>query len=415
MSVSEVAAGTIAMLQAQAIAKRIELHLDIGREIPPWILGDPTRLRQILLNLINNAIKFTESGSVTLRLLSDAHADGTRVRFEICDTGIGIPADKTDRLFKTFSQVSRSTSRQYGGTGLGLVICKRLAEAMGGEIGVRSEAGAGSTFWFTIASETCAAPQRTAATDRPHTVSVARILVAEDLYMNQAIIEALLRGEGHEVVLVANGEEAVDAVQATDFDLVLMDMQMPVMDGIQATQMIRGLNERVRGIPIIALTANAMSEDVAACLAAGMNDHLAKPIDRNALSRVVAEWAGRGTRPVDGGPPAPALATMNIPVLRDLEDRLGKEKVLLFVRMFRDQLVKTMATISGADDPDVLVREAHALISLAGNLGFTELMTRSRELMDAARRRSAGLADLVTTLEAAAVRAQSAVNLRYPL
>ncbi|HWK45420.1 MAG TPA: PAS domain-containing protein [Stellaceae bacterium] len=410
---SEIADGTVSILRAQAIAKGIDLHLDIDRNLPSWVKGDPTRLRQILLNLMNNAIKFTERGSVTVRALREVGPAGAMARFEVSDTGIGVPSDKLDRLFQTFSQVNRSTSRHYGGTGLGLVISKRLAEAMGGEIGVTSEFGSGSTFWFTITAEACPAPDRSRTEARQHPTAAARILVAEDLYMNQVIIDSLLRADGHEVVLVANGAEAVEAVQTSDFDLVLMDMQMPVMDGIQATRMIRGLNERVRSIPIIALTANAMTDDISACTAAGMNGHLAKPIDREALSRIVAEWTGRGTRSPGTEMPA-SLATVNAPVLHELEDRLGKDKVALFVKMFREQLVKTMAAIAAAEDAQTLVREAHVLISMSGNLGFTELMTRSRELMDAAKRGAPDLSGLVAVLEAAAHRAQSAMNTRYP-
>lgn len=294
VSFASVADGVVSILQPQASAKGLDLRLDLAQGLPSWIVGDPTRLRQILLNLTNNAVKFTERGRVTIRVLREAGPEGDGIRFEVRDTGIGISADKQDRLFLPFSQIDNSTSRHYGGTGLGLVICKRLVEAMGGRIGVTSQTGVGSTFWFVIPLLLAEAPAAAPPEAKSHPATAARILVAEDVYMNQIIVDSLLQAEGHDVVLVSNGEEAVQAVQASDFDLVLMDMQMPVMDGVEATRAIRRLDARVRGIPIIALTANAMSEEISACLAAGMNAHLSKPIDQGALVRIVGEWVGRG-------------------------------------------------------------------------------------------------------------------------
>ncbi|HWK47040.1 MAG TPA: PAS domain S-box protein [Stellaceae bacterium] len=414
MSLAATADGALSILRPQATDKGLDLRLDLAPDLPSWIIGDPARLHQIFLNLLNNAIKFTERGGITLHALRENGPGGEMARFEICDTGIGIPPDKLSRLFQTFSQVDSSTSRRYGGTGLGLAISKRLVEAMGGTVGVTSAPGVGSTFWFTIALAETAAPDEAEATNRGHTGGAARILVAEDIYMNQIIVDSLLQAEGHEVVLVGNGAEAVEAVQASDFDLVLMDMQMPVMDGLEATRAIRALNERVRSIPIIALTANAMADEVSACRAAGMNDYMSKPIDRKELLRVVDEWTGRGTRSAGADPVIPALAVLNSPVLQDLENQLGKDKVALFVGMFREQLTKLIAAIAVADNPEDVRRDAHSLISLAGNLGFTEVMTRSRALMEAARRGTTDLAGLITSLELAAGRAQSAMRARYP-
>jgi PAS domain S-box-containing protein len=304
MSLASVADSVVSIMRSQAIQQGLDLDLVLDDELPPWVLGDPTRLRQILLNLTGNALKFTEQGGVVV-LVTRFRPDGMTgeqgceqgmVRVEVRDTGIGIPPDRIGRLFQTFSQVDSSTSRRFGGTGLGLAICKRLAEGMGGEIGVTSTLGEGSTFWFTMALEAAETPapietERTTRAQRP-----ARILVAEDVTMNQIIVESILTAAGHEVVLVENGAEALEAVQQGAFDMVLMDMQMPVMDGIEAATRIRALDGAECRIPIIALSANAMAEEIQICRAAGMNDHLAKPIDRALLLRTVAEWTGRGTR-----------------------------------------------------------------------------------------------------------------------
>jgi PAS domain S-box-containing protein len=299
--------GAISIVRAAARAKGIELRCNLASDLPAWIAGDPTRLRQILLNLLSNAVKFTPSGHVTVAASRDVGAAASRLRFTVTDTGIGIPPDRRHLLFRNFSQVDASMTRRFGGTGLGLAICKRLAEAMGGTIGVESEPGKGSTFWFTIAlSETKApAPTKDRATSEPTSKKGnARILVAEDVVVNQLIVNAFLKAAGHEVVLVGNGLEAVDAVQARDYDLVLMDMEMPLMDGLSATKAIRRLGEHGRTIPIVALTANAMPEEVARCRAAGMNDHLAKPIDREALWAMVAKWSGEASASPSAAPKA---------------------------------------------------------------------------------------------------------------
>jgi signal transduction histidine kinase/CheY-like chemotaxis protein len=282
--------GAVALLRSQAVEKGLTITSAIDPALPAWVMGDPARVRQILLNLLGNAVKFTQKGGVALaveRLAADGPA---RIRFSVSDTGIGIPEERRHLLFRDFSQVHESTA--YGGTGLGLAICKRLAEAMGGEIGVESEAGRGSRFWFTLPlaePETRSSPAPAEIATPAGQVS-ARVLVAEDVEVNQIIIERMLTRAGHHVTLVPDGAAAVAAVQSRPFDMVLMDMRMPVMDGVAATEAIRALPGPERAIPIIGLTANATPEDAARCREAGMNDHLIKPVDRTTLLRVVAEW-----------------------------------------------------------------------------------------------------------------------------
>jgi signal transduction histidine kinase/CheY-like chemotaxis protein len=304
LSPSAIAEGALSLVRASAAAKGLELHCELATDVPASIEGDPTRLHQILLNLLSNAIKFTDCGSVVLRATRVRGAETEQLRFEVADTGIGIDLADQHRLFQRFSQLGRNTARQSGGTGLGLAISRHLVEAMGGTIGVNSRIGAGSTFWFTLPCRETQSRVERVGTEKggpvEDTASRARILVAEDYALIQQLIEAMLTDAGHEVVLVHNGIEAIAALEAGDFDLVLMDVQMPELDGIAATRRIRAMNDRIRGIPIIALTAYATSEDVELCRAAGATEHLSKPIDREKLLRLVAKWSRSGHPQYDG-------------------------------------------------------------------------------------------------------------------
>ncbi len=259
--------------------------------------GDPTRLRQILMNLIGNALKFTPAGQVTVRVDAQPMNEGLHITYQVSDTGIGIPADKQALLFQPFSQVDGSTTRQFGGTGLGLAIVRRLIELMHGDIALHSQPGLGTTFTVSLTlplSSQAASPPLAPQPQTGTTIDTkrARILVAEDNPINQKVIVAMLARNGHEVVCVDNGEAAMDALQQHPFDLVLMDCQMPVMGGLEATRLIRDNPERfiVNGIPIIAVTAGAFEDDRQQCLAAGMNDFLTKPINANQLQEVLARW-----------------------------------------------------------------------------------------------------------------------------
>src|SRR5579859_487811 len=280
--------GAISILRSQAEAKSLQLRLDLAPDLPDWIEADPTRLRQVLLNLLSNALKFTDQGGVTLAIRRASH----RLRFSVSDTGIGIAKDRQSLLFKQFSQLHRASGRQLGGTGLGLAISKRLVEAMPeGEIGVESDEGLGATFWFEAALPT-SVPPAPAAEPGPAEASgeAAHILVAEDLFINQAVIESILLDAGHTVRFANNGHEAVEAAAGESFDLILMDMEMPELDGIGATRAIRQLAGPMRDVPIIAVTANALESEARRCRDAGMNDHLTKPIDRAALLAAIGRW-----------------------------------------------------------------------------------------------------------------------------
>jgi PAS domain S-box-containing protein len=284
----------LSIVRGGALEKGIALDITIAPDVPAWVTGDPTRLRQILLNLLTNALKFTERGRVGVTVRREPLAGGDVLRFEVSDTGIGIAPDDHHLLFESFSQVDRSDSRKYGGSGLGLAISRRLAEAMGGTIGVASTVDVGSVFWFTAQLPVTASTSSLAVASTTTSRASRRILLVDDNPVNQIVAKAMLAHDGHDVVVVVNGAEAVAAVQERVFDLVLMDMQMPVMDGMEAARRIRALDAPVCKIPILALSANVMPEQVARCKEAGMNDHLAKPIDRELLRRAVATWATCG-------------------------------------------------------------------------------------------------------------------------
>ncbi|MCU0875297.1 MAG: PAS domain S-box protein, partial [Pirellulaceae bacterium] len=286
----------------RAKQKALGLSYEISPDTPAWFVGDPLRLRQVLVNLVSNAIKFTDVGSIRVRVQTLSTIENTAIlRFEVADTGIGIPANKRRKIFEEFEQADSSTKRRFGGTGLGLAICSRLVHLMQGEINVDSEEGTGSTFFFTVslglpanrprAGEmvTTAPVVLAAGNDEaavPGVLPGLRILLAEDSPANQKLAVGLLKKRGHQVVIANNGKEAYDTFLAQPFDLILMDVQMPEMDGFDATVAIRA-SERDSHVPIVAMTAHAMKGDQERCLEAGMDAYIAKPIRAQALFEVV--------------------------------------------------------------------------------------------------------------------------------
>jgi signal transduction histidine kinase/ActR/RegA family two-component response regulator len=296
------ARSVVALYAESAQKNNVRVAAEIAPDLPQLLVGDSTRLRQVLSNLVSNGIKFTRDGSVTLAVshASSQPVDGRqRVRFAVADTGIGIEQEVQARLFQPFTQGDGSITRKYGGTGLGLAICKRLVELMGGHIGVDSAVGQGSTFWFEVDLDvgsvaTQAAPARPFAPGAALPTD-ARVLVVEDNEINRKFAEALLRKLGCAFHSVANGREALDALAGDSYDVVLMDCMMPEMDGYEATLRLRAREQATAAprMPVIALTASASNTDLDKCLAAGMDDYLSKPYTVDALKNKLTRWVGR--------------------------------------------------------------------------------------------------------------------------
>jgi CheY-like chemotaxis protein len=292
----------VGALAPKADEKRLELVCTVEAEVPSFVRGDGRRLRQIIVNLVGNALKFTHSGGVSVRVyLQRQQLQTIGLGFAVSDTGIGIPKDRQETLFSPFTQVDGSTTRKYGGTGLGLAISKKLVEMMGGCIWLESEEGKGSTFSFTIVfeevREQIRPPMPEPADLTPHGLPKSekartRILLAEDDPTSQLVALAMLQKLGYKAEAVANGAEALDAVRKSRYDLVFMDCQMPEIDGYEATRRIRSLSAGIRTAPIIAMTANALEGDRQRCLEAGMDDYVTKPIELEALAGTIAKWLG---------------------------------------------------------------------------------------------------------------------------
>jgi len=291
--------GTAAIVETLCRDKGLRLEVHCDNILPKALIGDVGRLRQVMLNFLSNAVKFTARGAVTVRACGRAQADGCwKLRFEVQDSGIGIASEKLPHLFDRFTQADASTTRLYGGTGLGLAISHRLIQLMQGQIGVRSVPGQGSSFWFEVPLELGQRQPVVATEGRfegAEALGWARLLMADDAPANRELMTAILGGLGLELVTVQDGAEAVQAMQEGRFDLVLMDVHMPVMDGLEATREIRRMEAQgSRRTPILALTANVQAEQMARCVQAGMDGHLAKPIQLPQMVAALSQWLTEG-------------------------------------------------------------------------------------------------------------------------
>ena len=295
VSLRRLADETIGLISIQAAAKDLKLRIKLDPAVPEHVVGDVARLRQVLLNLLSNAVKFTQAGSVTVRAAwkPEEVGPGGRLRLSVCDTGAGIDKEKVQRLFERFSQADVSINRTYGGTGLGLAISKGIVELMGGRIGVTTRVGKGSTFWFEVPLEVGESPVQAQETDTGLDCPSLRVLVVDDTDVNRELVKLMLQPFGCEVEEASGGADGVKAAVSQAYDLILMDVRMPGVDGLEATRVIRATSRLNRRTPILALTADVQPENTQACRAAGMDDVLAKPIVPQQLLTKIAEWAAR--------------------------------------------------------------------------------------------------------------------------
>lgn len=425
----------VQLFLVRAAAKGLALSASIADDTPRHVRGDPTRLRQVLFNLVSNAIKFTERGGVEIAVwMADAEADGDGMilRFEVEDTGIGMSEEQRVRLFGAFVQADASTNRKYGGTGLGLAICKRLVEAMGGEITVTTDPGSGSTFRFSVrlrralgapSADTAWEPPQRAPGENPSPPPTAAaaasgagaslvpaidpapvspvslsLLLAEDNEINRMLIAAMLERIGHRVEAVADGRAAVDAVQAGSFDAILLDMEMPVMDGRAATRAIRRMAEPLSTIPIIGISADALPEHRESHLAAGLDAYLTKPVDWEQLNSVIVDLA---SRPRDGRAGQAATAVTPMPTadrdgfarlalvdrikLAELRLALGADSLGSMLRLLPETAMRELTAIRSAlmgNRPRDLKQAAHTLSGLAANFGTPRVAAIAKAIND---------------------------------
>ncbi len=414
VDIREVAVTAMEIIRDRAVENGNEVHLVVAPGFSTDIvLTDPTRLRQVLLNLMSNAAKFTSGGTICLRLSDVARGDSSVIRFEISDTGIGIDPAGLSRLFQPFTQVDATISRRFGGTGLGLAICKQIVEGMGGRIGAESEPGKGSTFWFEIprvcsndvaqtdAAQPCLEDSqaiRTTANAATSTVADGpcaaqpgdlpqlSILLVEDNKINQQVATGLLNHLGQSVCIAGDGLEAVSLAQAQPFDLVLMDMQMPVLDGIEASRRIRALGGRSAVVPIVAMTANASDHDRELCREAGMNSFCSKPISLDQLRKLIVAAADRCQSIA-----TPALETGDFQTRSaELVAVLGEQDFIDLLRHFfvdADELVSELSGALARNDHRAADRILHSLKGAATSVCLQELANQIQDL------RSTGVSD----------------------
>ncbi|MEI6560189.1 MAG: response regulator [Rhodospirillaceae bacterium] len=413
-----------------ADAKGLEVRVEVASDVPDWLLGDRQRLCQCLINYGGNAVKFTAAGVVTLRVRLDRRiGSGLLIRFETEDTGIGIAPDVLPRLFSSFVQADQSTTRRFGGTGLGLAFTRELANLMGGDVGVISTPDEGSCFWFTALLQQASGGEKADAPVPGGTAktmvdfTALRLLVVEDVALNREVLQDMLDDAGIAADMAENGAVAVQRAGAFAYDLILMDMQMPVLDGLAATRAIRQL-PGYAATPIIALTANAFKEDRERCLGAGMDDFLGKPLHAENLLAMVSRWLRddspcRPRQPSEGHPEAGQPVTDTGPgsregtaasavppiVVKDLLENLDGNRTLArrLLEVFRDSFGKAGAEIAGLVDRERLELAdncAHALKGAAGQLAAYPLFKALGDLEIALQALPALVGEVTTALDA---------------
>ncbi len=395
----------IAMLQPAALAKNLRLDLEVSETVPQELLGDAGLVRQVLLNLMNNAVKFTSHGYV--RVVVDHMQGGTL--FCVEDSGRGIPTDKHDRLFKEFSQVDAAHNRTFGGAGLGLVICKRIVERLDGSIGFESNPGLGSRFWFRLplVGAPAGAVKEIERGDDGTDLCL-NILVVDDMAVNRELAAAILRSAGHQVDLAGDGKMAIDRAMQSAYDIILMDVQMPIMDGLEAAERIRESSGPNAAVPIVALTANAYAEQVAAYVRAGMEHHISKPFTPQTLRTLVSQIAAGSKSRAAAGPTAWVSSTLDPHTVRELMSSVGPDRAITLYKMFLADIDRPLPTDGDAAGLRELASVAHQLAGSAGLLGLSELEHCARTVMDLAVV-GAPVSDELAALDQARTKASAAV------
>ena len=390
-NVGELFNSVAAILKSQARAQNNTIQIMIDRDVPAWLLGDAMRLRQILLNFASNAVKFTTNGIVTLEVKKlDSGDNASRYKFSVIDTGIGISSENINRLFKEFSMVDNSYKRRSGGTGLGLTISKILVTAMGGQTGVLSKIGYGSHFWFELILENSEPIAETSSTElteflHPPIQKKLRILLAEDNLTNQMVAVRMLTAAGHSVETAIDGTEAVAKIQNEDFDVIFMDISMPVMDGLEAAFLIRAMSEPKNKIPIIAMTANAVVGDRERFLDSGMSRYLSKPIRKSDILAALVEFeidAPQSEENLSGFSPR------NFPLIEHSEieklvNELGPDILLTVIRQFITEVELRCSMANKAflsRDFEGVRKATHALSGICATVGAQKLHSQAEAI-----------------------------------
>src|SRR5271156_150064 len=401
--VRDVVSEAVELVGVRAAEKGLNIEHEVMPEVPPWVSGDPMRLRQVLINLLRNSTKFTEKGGLALRVALNPDGRGpSSLVFAVSDTGIGIPKEQLPKIFESFVQADSSTTRKYGGTGLGLTICKRLVEAMGGRIWVESTVGIGSTFYFTAEFAVAAAPVAQNSTPAEVTavpVGALRILAADDSDDNRSVIRAYLSKLPYTLDFVEDGASALKSLQSGEYDLALIDVHMPVMDGYAVVRAFREYEraQKLPALPVLALTADAFNDAVEKSLAAGFTMHLAKPIRKATLLEAIARHA-------HARPEAPSAAKLEVVVDEELSAIVPK-----FLNNIRRNSPVITAALARADF-DSIRSLGHNMKGTGTSFGFPRISEIGDQLEQAAKRQDA---DSVRNVAASLAHFLDSVDIRY--